>query len=109
VELSFETEELREVCEKRAAATVLFGVQAALDFERCLADILATRTVAEFQRLFPNLITSKLSGESSIEFSTGKKILFRVGHVKVPMTAANTIAWQKVTRIRILKLESDHD
>jgi hypothetical protein len=103
VELSFETEELREACEKRAAATTLFGVQTALDLERCLADVNAARTVAEFEALFPHLIACDPTGDRSIEFASGRRIRFRAGHVKVPMTPANTIDWQKVTRIRLLE------
>jgi len=109
VELSFETEELRDVCERRTAAISLFGNQAARDFERCLADISAVASVAEFDALFPGSIDENFTSEVRvIEFAKGHKIAFRPGHVKVPMLNGS-VDWEKVTRIRILAVETEHD
>jgi hypothetical protein len=110
VELSFETEALRDICEKRATATSHLGGQLALELEQCLADIVAARSVAEFEVLFPNLIDASMKSERSIEFASGQKIIFRAGHIKVPTKPPSaTVDWQRVTRIRILGIKSDHE
>lgn len=109
MELSFSTTELREICEKRGTAIASLGPATALELEQRLADIEALDTVADLAALFPDNVVERSSSERALRLSTGHSLVFRCGHVKAPLTLAGATDWEKVTRMRILAIETDDE
>jgi hypothetical protein len=107
VELSFQTAELREICENREVAVEHLGIQAALQLAQFLADILAVETVAELEGLYPDLVFERSTAARLLRFGTGHLLVFRSGHLSTPMTSGHP-DWTKVSRIRIIALEADN-
>jgi hypothetical protein len=109
VELSFDTAELREICEKRTAAEKSMGLSAALELEQCLADIEAADTFAEFSLLYPELIFDRPPDDRLLRFTAERQLVFCPGHVKTPRTSTGITNWERVTRLRIKAIEASGD
>ncbi len=43
-----------------------------------------------------------------VDLQHGNRLVFVANHPTNPMTQTNKLDWAKVTRIRILRIESDH-
>lgn len=106
MELSFANPELREICEKREAAVAAIGPAAALELAQRLADIIEFDSVADFAVLFPGDVLDRSIEERSLRLNAGVELVFRSGHVQTPTTSTKAVDWGKVTRIRIVAIES---
>jgi hypothetical protein len=107
VELSFSTPQLREICERREAAIAALGESVALELEERLADIDALDTVADLSSMFPGDVIDRTPEERSITLKAGAHLVFRAGHVRTPVDSASATDWSKVSRIRVVGIESD--
>jgi hypothetical protein len=105
VELSFQTEELREICEKRAAAVRALGLQAALELERCLADIEAAESVADVEMLYHERVVDHSPHERALRFALEHTLIFRSGHVRTHNLSTGATDWERVTRLRITAIK----
>lgn len=43
-----------------------------------------------------------------VDLRDGKRLVFAANHPTNPRTQTNNLDWAKVTRIRILRIESEH-
>lgn len=109
MELSFANLELREICEKREAAVSAIGQTAALELAQRLADFVEFDNVADFSVLFPGDVLDRSADERSLRLNAGFEVVFRSGHVKTPTTSTKAVDWAKVTRIRIVAIESANE
>ena len=99
MELSFQTEELREICETRAAAASALGLQAALELERCLADIEAAESVIDVEMLYRERVVEHSTHERSVRFAPEYTLIFRSGHVRTHNLSTGATDWERVTRL----------
>ena len=109
VELTFASTELRGICESRRRAISAVGVHAARELEQKLADLAALPTVADLAELLSDSIIERSPAEKAIRLKAGYHLVFCAGHVKVPLTSFGATDWAKVSRIRIIALESARD
>lgn len=108
LELHFLTAELREVCEKRSAATTAFGYAAARELADRLADVDAVDNVNELSQLLGQAVSDRSSMEKSLRLEAGYSIVFGSAHpedLKVPMQMTD---WAKTSRIMILAIEANN-
>ena len=108
VELAFATVELRRICESRRRATAVIGATAAHELAQRLADLSALATVADLADLFASDIIDRSQSERAVRLEAGYNLVFRAGHVEVPLTKDGATDWSWVSRIRITALESRH-
>lgn len=102
MELTWNSRELRDLCEKRELALEKLGEQIAVELGVILADVDASGSFAEF------LDVSGASREVvdhgatvSVTFDTGAVLTLESGHP----AGANVPPWDKVTRCRVKLLE----
>jgi len=106
LEISFDTEEVRDLCERRSIATERLGQPAALALERCLADIEATDNMIELATLLPGEVQTVSPNERKIPIGTNLMLLVRSGHAVLPELSTGETDWTRVTRLRIMAIES---
>jgi hypothetical protein len=106
LELSFETLEVRDICEKLETATERLGPFASAALIRCLADIEAMETMAEITAFFPDELDSLSPDEKALQFEAGYSLVFRSGHARTPKTSTGNTDWKRVTRLRIMAVRS---
>jgi hypothetical protein len=105
LELTFQTAELRELCEKRAVAAAELGYEAARELADRLADIEALDTVAELADLLGGAICDRNATEKSLRLNPGFRIVFASGHPSAAGTAPRTTDWKQTTRMKIIAIE----
>jgi toxin HigB-1 len=106
LDFSFHTEEIRDVCETRAKALAMLGLNPGIELHRRLADVQATSNVAEYLELFPAALVDRSAHERAILFAEGHSLVFKSGHVQTPMTPNGTTDWTKVSRIYLIAVET---
>lgn len=99
MEIAFDTAALREICEKREAATSTFGKELALDLEQLLADLEASTNAEEFLALVDGNAPQNGSQNFSVIVPGKFEIVFRSGHVKTPTDEKGSVKWGMVKRV----------
>ncbi len=105
LELTFQTAELREICEKRAVATAELGYAAARELSDRLADIEALDTVAEFSQLLGDAMSDRSPTEKSFRLTAGFDVVFVSAHTTPDGVAPPATDWERTHRMRITAIE----
>ena len=105
VEPSFETAEIREICEVREAAVRALGDAAARDLAARISEAEASSTFSDFQLLLSEQLELHADGTFTLTLSTGWRVFGRVGGVTIPKTPAGAVDWGSITRMRIVSIE----
>jgi hypothetical protein len=105
LELTFQTAKLREICEKRAVATVELGYDVARELADRLADMEALDTVAELADLLGEAICDRSATEKSLRLVSGFRVVFVSGHPSPARIAPRTTDWKETTRVKITAIE----
>lgn len=106
--LAFDTKSLRDICEDENQAKAELGVNAAGTLKRRLADLEAATLIKDILVGNPRVIPGTKSQEMIIDLTDGKQIILAANHPKNPRMADENIDWSKVTRVKILRIETIH-
>jgi hypothetical protein len=104
LELTFNTAELRDICEKRAVATEKLGYAAARELADRLADIEALDNVADLIELLGQAVCDCGPGEKSFRLEAGFDVVFKSAH-PAPSGDDPEPKWSTITRMKILAIE----
>jgi hypothetical protein len=106
LELAFETKELRDVCGDEDIANREYGLVVAQSLKSRVADLRATKTLAEMDAIAPIL---QLDGEMkmSIDLSDGFSLVFTPNHVKTPKDDSGHLVLNAIRRVKILGVHSN--
>jgi hypothetical protein len=102
LELAFATKPLRELCESEAKAKERLGAKIAAVLKHRLADFRAAESVDELPIGKPR----KEADAYVLEFTNGVNVTFRPNHSENPVLKSGAIDWSKVTRIKIMGIET---
>jgi hypothetical protein len=105
LELTFQTAELREVCEKRDVAAAKLGYAAARELAERLADIEALDTVAGLSELFGEAICDRSPTEKSLRLNSGFDVVFASAHPSPADGPPKATDWTRTTRMKITAIE----
>lgn len=109
MELAFDTISLRTICENEQHAISELGVEVAEVLKHRLADLQAATSVKD-------IIVGRLpefngteANHLAIYLSNKHSIVLCANHPKNPMTDTGEIDWERVSRVKILRIESNYD
>lgn len=105
MELSFDTPEIREICEVREAATAALGDGRARDLAARLAEVEASDSFSELELLLGDQLELQHDDTYVLVLATGTAIKLCVGGATIPKTAGGGVDWGSVTRVRIVSIE----
>jgi hypothetical protein len=105
LELTFQTAELREICEKRDVATAELGYAAARELAEKLSDMEALDTVADLSALLGEAICDRSPTEKSVRLSSGFEIVFVSAHPLAAQAASDATDWTETRRMKIIAIE----
>ena len=105
MELAFENEDLRSICESRRRAINQLGAEAVDVLEQFLADIDACESVAELVDLYPDEFEMHRPERLTFNLGSEHQLVFRSGHVSTPTEASGKVRWGKVSRVRVEAIE----
>jgi hypothetical protein len=105
LELSFDTEDLRDLCEHEAIAIARLGVLAAEELKNRLSDFKAADFINEVVAGRPR--TSVVAGVECIQFDLADRYLVHVAanHAPPRLDAHSRTDWLRVRRIKVISVE----
>jgi len=106
LELAFDSKALRTICESEGQAKLELGVTVAESLKHRLADLVAATSTNDLLAGRPRVCAN--GRDMVLDLCNGHVIVFTANHVNNPMTETNIVDWARVTRIKILRIESDH-
>jgi hypothetical protein len=105
LELAFETKSLRDICESEERATIELGEAVGEALRHRLADLVAATSTKDVLVGRPRRVDDYMV----IDLGTTQRLVFKANHVENPKTESNDIDWNRVSRIKLLRIEGDHD
>jgi hypothetical protein len=106
LELTFQTAELREICEKRNVAAAKLGYAAARELADRLADAEALDSVEELSQLLGEAVCDRSPTEKSLHLSAGFEVVFVSAHPSRAEGAPKATDWTNTTRMKITAIEA---
>lgn len=100
VEIAFDSLAVRTLCEDALYASSELGPKVADSLRRRIADLRAATTVSDLLIGRPRPI----EGNMMMDLSDGYTLIFGANHVRNP-AVDNEIAWDKVSRVKILGIQ----
>ncbi len=107
LELAFSTKSLRQLCESGAKAKRVLGFSVALKLRRRLADMRAATCVKDLVAGQPRELENPGRRNIVVGLCKGFRIVFCANHNVVPVLNSGGVDWAKVSRVKILRVESD--
>jgi hypothetical protein len=105
LELAFESETLRTICEIEAQAKRELGSAVAETLKHRLADLRAAKSVRDLPVGQPHALGDRDREEMIIELCDGFGLVFKSNHTQRPSIGGDDIDWTRVTRVKILRIE----
>lgn len=103
--LSFKTKTLRDLCERSSVAVDVFGEADAALLHDALAEIRAAPSIDDIPQWRQRLVPADSPHELKFDFAGSVTIYFEANHIRMPNDSRNEVAWERVTSIKILKVE----
>ena len=102
MEIGFNTQSLRSICENESVMDKKLGRVGAQAFQVCLADLRAASTIADVTINY----AAKMVSPSEIELvlAEGIHVRLRAVELKTKKRKLNTIDWAKLSRLKIMEI-----
>jgi toxin HigB-1 len=108
MQLAFATKSLRQLCENGARAKRDLGLQMAEQLRGRLADLRAAMSVKDLVVGRPREVDGMPKSHIAVDLYEGYHIVSCANHNSIPILESGDVDWSKVTRIKILRIESEH-
>lgn len=109
MDIEFNHEHLRRLCESYAVAKKKLGTNCAKKLRTRLSDLQASQCVTELVAGDPHPLKGDRDGEFAVSLADGWRLTFVPDHVPVPTSPNGKIDWSKVNKIRIVFIGDYHD
>lgn len=109
MQIAFDKRSLRELCENEDKARNDLGPKIAENLKSRLADLNAATSVSDLVAGQPREFPVKGEGIYAVSLSEGYRIIFCPNHTATPVLEFGEVDWQKVSRVKILRIEKDDD
>jgi len=106
LELAFESQSLRAICEDEDRARQELDPDVAEMLKHRLADLRAAKTPKDLLAGHPRVDES--GSWMIVDLSGDSRIVFKANHVKNPIGENGELDWSRVNRIKILRIEGGH-
>ena len=106
LELAFDSLSLRATCENEAQARSELGDAVADMLKHRLGDLRAATSSKDLLAGKPRVSTD--GQHMIVDVGDTHRIVFKANHIKCPMTNTKEVDWERVSRIKILRIEGDN-
>lgn len=107
--LAFETEQLREICRSEVVAYSLLPPYVAQKLLRRIADIRAATCILKIPLGNPKQVDGKPPGEVCVDICDGYYLMLSAAHQKIPLDGHGNVAWDEVSRIKLIDIGGLYD
>lgn len=109
LELAFSEKSLRQLCENETIAKRKLGAQVAEKLKRRLADLRAASCVMDLVVGAPRELEGDNANQFAISLCDDYRMVFCANHATVPLLESGAIDWARVSRVKVLRIEGNHD
>ena len=109
LELAFSEKSLRQLCENETIAKRKLGARVAEKLKRRLADLRAASCVMDLVVGVPRELEGDNANQFAISLCDGYRMVFCANHTAVPFLESGAIDWARVSRVKVLRIEGNHD
>lgn len=109
MDIEFSSPELQSLCEQQRLMTKQLGDNSSRKLRTRLADLRAAANVAELSSGRPHPLKGDRAGQFALELHGGKRLVFEPANNPVPTRQDHSIAWDLVTKVRIVFIGDYHD
>jgi hypothetical protein len=107
LEIAFADRDLRDICELQLRAEHVLGIAPAANLRARLADIRDAASIQDLAAGEPTVRSSRPPGRVSLELGQSFQLFFCANHVKNPVNEKQEVDWPRVSRVKILQIETD--
>ena len=108
MEIDFNTEKLKNLCQVGKVAQKELGAEAAKKLMLRLQQIEALTTVNELELGNPHPLTGDRLGQFSLTISGAKRLVFKPNHYPIPCHTDGGINWSQVNKVTIVFIGDYH-
>jgi proteic killer suppression protein len=109
MEIEFASPSLKKLCEQSRLMNRKLGTVCARRLRTRLGDLLAATTLAEVTAGRPHPLKGEWEGRFALNLHGGIRLVFESIDMPVPVNEDGSIAWERVTKIRIVFVGDYHD
>lgn len=109
MDIEFSSPELQALCEQQRLMTKKLGDNCSRKLRTRLADLRAAVNVAELTAGRPHPLRHDRAGQFALDLHAGKRLVFEPANNPVPTHEDDSIAWDLVTKVRIVFIGDYHD
>jgi len=108
LELAFSSVQLRIICENESHAKKELGSEVALVLKRRLADLAAAKSIQDLVVGDLRYLDGLNKNQMTIDLCDGHRLVFSANHPTNLATSTHELNWQKVSRLKLLRIENEH-
>lgn len=109
MDIEFASPDLQALCEQQRLMTKQLGDNCSRKLRTRLADLRAAANVAELTSGRPHPLKRDRTGHFALDLHGGKRLVFEPANNPVPIRDDDSIAWDLVTKVRIVFIGDYHD
>lgn len=109
MDIEFSSPDLQALCEQQRLMTRQLGDNCGRKLRARVADLTAATSVAELVAGRPHPLKGDRAGQFALDLYGGKRLVFEPAHNPVPTRKDGSLAWELVTKIRIVFIGDYHD
>lgn len=109
MEISFQTKELRDICQTQAIAETSLGIEVASVIRRRVADLIAANSYLELPLGNPRFEYIDNSECLILDLKLGYFFQFVPSHIVTPRCSDGTVEWSRVFRVKLMKIGKNND
>ena len=107
LEVAFDTKSLRAICESEAKAKRELGPSVGRILKHRLADFRAAKSAKDFVAGQPRFVRGTGRENMAVDLCDGYRIVFTANHPKGSSSETRDVNWERVSRIKILRIGID--
>lgn len=109
MDIEFSSPDLQSLCEQQRLMTKQLGDNCSRKLRTRLADLHAISNVAELSAGRPHPLKGDRAGQFAFDLHGGKRLVFESANNPIPLRVDNSVAWDLVTKVRIVFIGDYHD
>ena len=109
LDLAFDKKSLRQLCERKSKAERDLPAGVARQLWARLADLHAASCVTDLVAGRPRPLNGDNGRQMAVQLGQRRRLVFCANHNLVPATKLGGVDWSKVSRVKILRIEEDHE
>lgn len=106
MQISFDNQQLREICENIEEAEKTHGNSVAAKLMNRLMDLVAAKTIYDLPVGRPETYGGHPFDRYKVDLGENHILIFRANHPKNPYLENGQVDWRRVTRIKLISIET---